>query len=290
MKKIQHHFVSETYLNNFTNQDNKIFVLDDNDKIFPTNPNNIFKENHYNTVNGSLYIENNLSELEGFYNNILKNKIIKFIKLSEEEKMILALYFATIFNRVRIRREGMEKSLTDLVNWVDSFKNSDLPSAPISSSGKFIDIKKIKKALENFNPEFAASSFNTSLNTAGIIYQMKWRFLYTDSGDNFLISSDNPSCLCRPVAENKYGPNAFGSRAGLLHKDSELTIPLTPKIIVLTGWINNTDLDYIPMLDTLVNQFNYRTLRDAKWIVSNKKEKLDDIRKKYPYKQKITHS
>ncbi len=283
MKKIQHHFVSETYLRNFTNKQNKIFVLTDDDKIFDTNPNNIFKENHYNTVNGSLFIEDSISEIEGAYNTILKNKILKSTKLTDEEKTIFSLFVAFIHNRVRIRHELMEKSLTDLLSWADNFKGDNISSA-VPSSGKTINIENIRERLKDFNPEFAGSSFRTSFHIADLLCQMKWRFLVIDSDDVF-ISSDNPAHLCRPTSENKYGPEAFGSRPGFIYKDAELTIPLTPQVILLASWINNADLDYLPIPDNWVCQFNYRTMRSANWLISNKKEKLEEILKKFPYKK-----
>jgi hypothetical protein len=278
MKKIQHHFISEAYLKNFTNEDDKICVIGENYKIFETNPNNIFKENHYNTVRGSLFIEDEMSEIEGKYNQIIQNKIKKKLRLDQGEKIIMAFYIATIFNRVRIRREMMEKSLKDMVSWADNFRGKDLSGLP-PASGKTINIESIKKSLENFNPEFAVSSFKNSIYTTGFIYHMKWRFLIIQNDDVF-ITSDNPAHLCRPRAENKYGPNAFGARAGFKHEDAELTIPITPKTVILAGWINNTDLDYFTIPDSWVSQFNWRTMRSANWLVSNKRKKFEEILKK----------
>lgn len=277
MKKIQHHYISETYLKNFCDENNHVWVIGENDKIFFTNPNNIFKENHFNTVNGSLAIEENLSEIEGKFNSIIQDKIKKHILISVEEKALLSLYLSTIFNRVKIRRESEKKALEDLVTWADSFKGTI--SSAIPSTGKTINIEAIRKSLEDFKPFFAGSSYDVSFYVADYIFKMNWRFLLINNEGEF-ITSDNPAQLCRPEAENKYGLNAFGSRAGFAHIDSEFTVPLTPKIMVLAGWINNSDLDYIDIPVDWLNSLNYRTYRCADWVVSNKKEKLEELLKK----------
>ncbi len=74
-KKIGHHWLSEAYLRNFCNSKNRVCVLTPQNRIFETSPHNICKENHYNTVNGSLIIEDSLSVIEGEVFKIINGKI-----------------------------------------------------------------------------------------------------------------------------------------------------------------------------------------------------------------------
>jgi|SRR3989339_397260 len=286
-KKIGHHYISEGYLRNFTNKKNRVCVLTPENRIFETSPNNICKENHYNTVNGSLIIENSLAEIEGEVFKIINNKIKGQIQLSKSDKDLLAYYVSLIFCRVKNRREGLRKSLNELVRWAENFKEKDdiLNKAALPASGKSISISELKKGLGNFNQKFAVSSMSNAAHSTNYIVNMKWAF-WTAPGGTF-ITSDDPVSLCRPEAELKYGPRAMGSRAGLAHEDVELTFPITSEVLLLAGWRIERDLLYLPVPNNMINGLNYRTTRTANSLFATNRRVLNYILKKdEEYKQK----
>lgn len=280
-KKIGHHWLSEAYLRNFCNSKNRVCVLTPQNRIFETSPHNICKENHYNTVNGSLIIEDSLSVIESEVFKIINGKIKKREILNNEEKLLFAYYVSIIFCRVRGRREAFRKSYKEIIDWAGSFKQSDKSrkaSLPASGNGKTYKLDDMKETLKNFNQRFAVSSMNLSEHSLRYIVNMKWAFFTAPEGA--FISSDDPVRLCRPRAELKYGPQAFGSMAGLRHKDVELTFPVTSSTLLLAGWIIENDLLYISAPDNFINGFNYRTLRHAENLFATNRQILKYILEK----------
>ncbi|MFH1522461.1 MAG: DUF4238 domain-containing protein [Patescibacteria group bacterium] len=277
-KKIGHHWLSEAYLRNFCNSKNQVCVLTPQNRIYETSPHNICKENHYNTVNGSLIIEDSLSVIEGEVFKIINGKIKEREILNNEEKLLLAYYVSIIFCRVRGRREWFRKSYEDIINWMGSFKQSKKfqeASLPASGNGRTYKLDDMKKTLKNFNQRFAVSSMNLSEYSLGYIVNMKWVF-FTAPKDSF-ISSDDPVRLCRPEAEKKYGPLATGSLAGLKHEDVELTFPITPDTLLGASWKIKYDLIYTPIRSEKIFGINRRTIRHAKDLFATNKQILEHI-------------
>lgn len=288
-KKIGHHWLSEAYLRNFCNSKNRVCVLTPQNRIYETSPHNICKESHYNTVNGSLIIENSLSVIEGEVFKIINGKVKSRKILNSEEKLLLAYYVSIIFCRVRGRREEFKKSFQEIIDWMGSFKQSkksQKASLPASGNGKIYKLDDIKETLKNFNQRFAVSSMNLSEHSLGYIVNMKWAFF--TAPENTFISSDDPVQLCRPEAELKYGPGAFGSMAGLRHKDVELTFPITSNTFLIAGWKieKENDLLYIPTPNDIIFGLNCRTMRHAENLFATNRQILKYILKKdEEYKQ-----
>ncbi|MCH7759021.1 DUF4238 domain-containing protein [Patescibacteria group bacterium] len=281
MKKIQHHYISKTYQNNFIGKNGKIYFLDPDGRIYASNPKNMFKEGHYNTVDGSLFIEDIMSEIEGLFSSIVNSKIKKKIIITKWEKILLSIYISTLLNRVRNNREGFRNFFKELVEWGENItdKEKRILKAVPPSKGKTYSLKEIRDILENFNSDFAVGSMDASLKVSSIIYNMKWRFLVAPK-DLVFISSDNPVNLRRPEAEKKYGFNALGARLGLKYKDIQLTFPLTPEIILLAGWKNSDDLKYLEIPGSWIPQLNYTTAMRADTLFASKKDVLEKILKK----------
>ena len=283
MKKTKHHIISEVYQKNFIGDDDKIYYLMPTNKIIQSSPVKMLKEEHYNTVKGSLFIEDIFSNIEGYYGPIVE-KIKEKGVITKDEKIVLAIYTSIIFNRNKIRRDKMKEFAENIVNKFsnieekndsecsgdDNIDNSDY------GDGNAISLDDFKKSYKNFKEVFAVSSMNVSLDVWQIIYQMNWRFLFCPAGHVFL-SSDNPVNLCRSLAEEKYGFGSYGAVAGLKHKDVELTFPLTKNIALLAGWINSDDLSYIDVPSNFVNEINYRTVRSAEVVFSEDKQLLEAI-------------
>ncbi|PLX26817.1 hypothetical protein C0583_05995 [Candidatus Parcubacteria bacterium] len=279
MKKVYHHYISVTYQKNFADKDGKIWVLEEDDRIYKTNPLNKFKEGHYNTVNGSLDIEESLSELESEYSKIIKNKINNKEPINTTDKLWLSIYTSTIFNRIRLNREQFRGFLNDIAESSKNFSVNNSDSyLPPASSGKGVSIDEIKEGLENFNSHFANSSMNTSLYVANYLYNMHWKLLTAPKDKNF-ISSDNPAHICSPEREKKFGPNAIGARAGFGHKDIEFTLPLTSNIVLYANWdlLTNNDIKYIDITERQFDNIIKRTVRSAKTVFGNNKEYLEFI-------------
>src|SRR6266496_4279925 len=110
MKKIGHHYITESYQRNFSNEKGQVWVLMPSDDILCTNPENLFKENHFYTVSiptggATLFVEDTLAEIEGRFNTVVKNKIEKRLKLSDEDRVDIAAFISAMLGRTKIDRE-----------------------------------------------------------------------------------------------------------------------------------------------------------------------------------------
>jgi len=70
MKNKGHHHVTESYQLLFADANDRVTVLTPTGKIFTTNPENSFKEDHFYTVKmpgggGTLAVEKTLAQIEG---------------------------------------------------------------------------------------------------------------------------------------------------------------------------------------------------------------------------------
>lgn len=168
MKK-RHHTIPKFYLQNFTDKDGFVWVLDTKDSIFRTRPENILVESHFYTVTlksgeKSLFVEDSLANIEGDYAAIFENKIAKNLFLTDEERAKVAVFIAALFLRTRPHRESMRRMVLSLKKSMEEWKQNyeDNPeaqriAAATPSSGRAIHMKDIEEYLENYQEEHAVS-------------------------------------------------------------------------------------------------------------------------------------
>lgn len=293
MKK-KHHIIPKCYLENFADDEGFVWILDTKDNIFKTKPVNTLLENHFYAItlkNGekSLIVEDTLANIEGSYISIFQDKIEKNIFLTDEEKAKVAIFIAALFLRTKPYREGLRGMFEQLKNvmfeWKKQFETmtdqqkKTLAAIPSSNSGGSISAKDVDEYLTNLNEYHSASTIEQLPSIAQIIFNMKWS-IQIDKNSNF-VTSDNPVVLLRPSSIKKYGPNAIGSRPGLLFKDVELTLPLSKDRLLLAGWILNED-SYIKVADDVVEKINHRTIAGSSdRVVTKSYKQAEAIKNKY---------
>jgi len=199
--------------------------------------------------------------------------------LKEKKRVILR-------QRTRPQREGMRGAFTQLKTGMEEWKKQFEAnpkarefSANVPSRGETITLDQVNKYLENFDEEHSVSILSNLSEVAQIIFDMKWS-VQRDPEARF-VTSDDPFVLLRPASIKKYGPNAIGSRPGLLFKDVELTLPLSSEQFPLAGWIleNNT---YLPAEDIMVRQINHRTItHSSDRVITKSKKDAESIRDRY---------
>jgi|SRR3989338_10145213 len=290
MKK-RHHTVPKCYLRNFTDADGFLWVLDAKDRIFNTKPENVLVENNFYRLtlkNGdkSLYVEDTLAGIEGDYAAIYENKMSKDLFLTDEERVVVAVFIASLYLRTaphRASMRGMFESLRgSMQEWKKQFQT--LPAerriaAATPSRGDGITIGDLDKYLENYDEEHSVDVLKHLPHVAQLVFNMKWS-IWKNDGRNF-VTSDDPLVLMRPAAIKKYGPNAIGSVAGFMHKDVDLTLPLSSSRLLLAGWILEQD-SYVTVDDEMARKMNYRTItRSSERVIANAKEKVEAIRDTY---------
>ncbi len=296
----RHHTVPRCYLENFTDKNGYVWVLDTSDKIFNIRPENILVETHFYRLtlkNGekSVVVEDTLANMEGAFADIFANKISKGIPLTVDERAKIAIFTAAMLHRTRPHRESMrnmfERLKETMQEWQEEYRRNpearELASImPSSGDDKSITLEELDEGLKDFDEQHAADLIPQIVSTAQIIFDMKWAILKRKNGDIDFITSDDPFVVVRPESIKKYGAKAIGSQPGLIYKDAEVSLPLSKDLALLAGWTINEDC-YIDIPAENVEPINQRTaLHSGERIVASSKEQLEIIKTKYPPRNK----
>lgn len=294
MEKKKQHTIPECYLKNFIDKEGNLWILTKEDKIFIAKPKNILTGNHFYTVKfpdggGSFIIEDTLANIESSFISIFRAKIEKKIPLEKKERAIISMFVASMLLRTKLHRKMWQNFLNEMKDWVQQIRqlpeeNKAVLAAMPRSGGPSISGKEIIKASKDIGTFHSVSLAKALPKISQIIFNMKWAFLIPENEDECFITSDNPCALVNPIAEEKFGPNAIGSSAGLAQLDVDLTLPLSSKIALLTGWKLNQE-EYTKISKKIVDQINYRSIRYGQdQVISSQKEKLQEVLKKIPSK------
>jgi len=304
MQKRQH-TVPRCYLQNFTDAEGFVWVLDTKDNIFKIKPENILVENHFYTItlkNGekSLFVEDTLANIEGVYASIFANKISKDQFLTDDERAKVSIFLAALMLRTRPRREGMRNMFQQLKGSMEDWKKQFETMSPEAlrtaaaishNDGESISLSDVEEYLENIEEEHSVSILTNLPETAQLIFNMKWSiWKNTDAG---FVTCDDPLVLLRPASIKKYGPKAIGSQPGLVYKDVELTLPLSKDRLLLAGWILEQD-SYLLVENEIAQNINHRTVtHSSERVIAHSQTKVEVIKTKYTetaYKQATSTS
>lgn len=278
-KKIYHHYITESYQRNFTDRDGLIWVLEPSGKIYRASPDNKFKERHFYTVFGSLFAEEGFSRIEGDFNRIIKDKIFHQKPLEIVERIAFSMFLALMLNKTKGHREKIKQFFQNIIQETGNDKySSKIEASAIPNNGKGVNIEEIKRGMKHFDSFHTIATINSSRELTAHILNMSWIIFNSQGeGKQSFICSDSPLHLCSPEREKKYGVGSFGSRAGLRHKDAELTFPISSKVALLAGYNKGVDLVYKSADPRVIKEINYRTARGAEQLFANNRKILEDI-------------
>lgn len=285
MKKIRQHIIPRCYLENFTDDNGNLFILDLNKKkIFKTKPEKTLTDNHFYTIKfpgggGSLIVENTLEKIESEYATILHSKIKKRKPLDLKERALISVFVAVMFLRTKAFRESIEtpfREIEEFIKKMESLSEEEkkaLASAPLlPASGPTISGEKFRRIAKDI-PTFHSSSIMKMLpDASNIIFNMKWGFLLSEEKENYFIASDAPCVLMNVPAIKKYGVNAIGASPGLLQGDVDLSLPLSSYISLLAGWKLKSEA-YVSIPLKMIDQINYRVMMYSREKVIAKSDK-----------------
>lgn len=290
MKKKKQHIIPKCYLENFTDEDGNLYVLELNEKkIFTTKPKKILTDNHFYTIKfpqggGSLVVENTLEKIESEYASIFHNKIKERKPLDIEERALMSIFVATMLLRTEAFRENIETpfgEIEEFIKKIESLSKEEkkaLASVPLlPPSGPTITGEEFKKIAKDI-PSFHSTSIVEMLpETSNIIFNMKWGFLISEDKENYFITSDDPCVLMNVPAIKKYGINTFGSSPGLLQDDVDLCLSLSSNISLLAGWQIKSEV-YLPVPLKMIDRINMGvTVFAREKIIARSDKKLKEI-------------
>jgi len=296
----QQHTVPGSYLENFTDGNGYVWVLDTDDKIFKVKPDNILKERHFYSLSGNdgekdMSIENTLAAIEGDFINVYRKKVAKDLFLTKEERITVSVFVAALMTRTRPYRDHLKNFLEQIKDWMEDWEKPPMPEEKkrtieaIPSSGRAtIDLETLKYGLARFDEHHSRSILCSLSHSVATIYHMKWSVWKNES--HGFVTSDNPVVLLRPASIKKFGVGTFDSAPGLRWKDVELTLPLSKDRLLLAGWILDND-SCIEVNDEFVKNLNHRTITHSRdRVIASSKVRVEDIKKRYtekPYKSKV---
>jgi len=202
-KKTGHHYVpNKSYLANFADSSGKVWVLDATDKIFSTNPTNIFKEQHFYTINlkgagESLVVEDTLANIEGDFAGIYRQKITDLVPLSIEEKARVSIFLGALHLRTKSQREGLHGALEQLHSgmkeWRAIFENNqaarEFSAKTMPTGGESIRLDDVEDALANIGQLHSTSMMDNLPEISQLIFEMDWQYLPAAAGMTFVTSS-----------------------------------------------------------------------------------------------------
>lgn len=281
------HKVPATYLHGFTNSENRIWIADQNFKIYSQKPENVLTENDYYTVKfphsgGTLSIETKfLNGIESTYARIYRDKLAKQLPITIEDKAELSIFVSCMFDRVSNRRDSLEKFFKEIKEKTEHMRalpdnvKKSLASFPTSNSQNSIPAEDLLKIGEDV-PSFHSSGIpETVAFMAPIIFNMNWIFIKDESAS--FLTSDDPCTMVNPYLEKHYGRGTFYSSPGLAQKDVEITLPFSSSLSLLCGWLLESDLEYSVSTEAEVKDINNRTMRGAKIVISKDQKQLEKL-------------
>ena len=287
MKQKGHHFITESYQRGFLDENDHVWILNPEGRIYNSNPVNCFKEDHFYTVSlpsggGSLAAEKTLAEIEGAFISVLKNKIEERGQLSFEDRMYVAMFVAAMFTRTKVQRNHFRKQHEHMIQKMEEMKKaidenpSRKPFIQLErGDGPTVTLEELKEHMTTFDSDESISTITLLRDIAPIIADMEW-IIFSTQKEVPLLSSDNPLSMCSPERERQYGRRTIGATAGLEHSDVELTFPLSKTQALFASWRSSSSL-YENASTDLAQEINSRTRRTASNLISCNKYQLEEI-------------
>lgn len=230
----QQHYVPQCYLREWVDpntpagQEPYVWIFERKGKNRKKkSPKNILTETDLYTLKvsgkGKDYsIEQTLSKLENEYATIFRLKINKKLPLSEYELIILCAFVATMLQRTLRHKNTLEKFFDDIIGMTESLERQHNAEPKQSVALRTLKQNSHKLGIIQLLPDLTQ-----------LLMQMSIAFLCADGTNSKFITSDDPCNLFNPDLQwqRLYGP-------GLGQKNVQLTLPLSPNIILCMSWSN----------------------------------------------------
>jgi len=241
-----------------------------------------FKSNMYSYTDAAGETVNDIEEwasvFEGRMAKIMRNRLAVRRRLSEEERIDVAVFVAHLFVRVPAMHKPIASLMKQLAErWLGIYSsNTDAFAAlktryeeqtgetfPEDFGPQHLDPSKyrIKPSMTH-----AMGIALTQLDLcASFLLAMDWVFLTTRHSKPF-ITSDVPVCMVNPsLPLGLYGP-------GFAQSDVEVSVPLSDRVALLARWRKDTP-HYMKAPPELIGELNCRTIAHAdEFIISSRQE------------------
>lgn len=189
-------------------------------------PSNIFAENDLYTIKlktgeKSYAIEETLSNLEGKYAGIFRSKIMNRVPLNEEEHVMLCAFVSVMLQRTLRHKDNLERFYNELIDISEKMERAHNVEPKRSQELRLHKENTHRLGVVQLLPDITE-----------LLMGMSVAFLIAEKGARF-VTSDDPCNLFNPDLQWQkiYGP-------GLAQKNVQVTLPLSPKIMLCMSWSN----------------------------------------------------
>lgn len=196
-------------------------------------------------------IEETLSNLEGRYAEVFRNKIKNKLPLTEEEHIILCVFVSVMLQRTLRHKDNLESFFDNLIEHAET-----LVQAQNLKPEKTQELRGYKENIHKLGVVQLLPDITE------LLMHMSLAFLCAEDGAKF-ITSDDPCILFNPDLQWQrfFSP-------GLIQKNVNLTLALSPEILLCMSWSNLRG--YIRWKKRLIEEANRMAVsRCYKYFVSN---------------------
>ena len=264
----RHHYVSQFYLKGFSDSDERIHVIDVNDRRhFKTGSSNIAVQTDFNRINIEGHdrneIERFLSGIEGKAAKVLKD-IAQNESLPQnvDDMVILSVFVGILAANNPQVREKLRNMDQDIISqrMQEMVANREIYASRLAELGvedpigyevmkAFVECGNYTISLEESNGYYLALVFQAlDLVVFPMLDEMRWSLLIAEDNASDFITSDRPVILFRNITQvpDKL-PRYITTESGLilptptpgLHVDLDLTMSLNPRMAFYATEPNN---------------------------------------------------
>lgn len=270
MKNKRQHYVPRSYLKAWCDPETPksqtpyvwMFSKDGTD-VRNKSPEKIFCETDFYTIQAEdgerdLTIESNLSRLEGEFANLRKNKLDRRLRLSSREELMLCMFVTAMYGRTKAHKvhwsQQWQKAL-DLGEHMHRVMDAASPEERTRMAGALFDgevdkensltMEDVRKMVEQ---PIQHSLSSVVMEITPLLFKIPFMILHAPKSLEF-ITSDAPCVWFEPTGSG-----------GLSSPDIEITLPLSPRQMVLFGKRLIARGIYIPVQDAaMIENLNKRT-------------------------------
>lgn len=260
------HYAPRKYLLGFCDADDKIWVYDRVRKnSFRTTLVNVAQENGFYSPED----ERDLNQLVEMPANYVLNKLRDGIAISPDDREKLAVYIATFMHRVPYSRSFAASLATPALfaEYIDKIKDEikkrgeELGIDAAIIDQRMTDVEAVRMKYAD-NPAAAVAEQIRSPwpgeKICQAVFGMKWRLL-TTCGPSFFLTSDNPVFTFHSL--------------GFAHAESELTFPVSTKLVLHGSWQDIRGNEIVPIDQQWVKEMNRRTAsKSTRFLFYHKRE------------------
>lgn len=167
-------------------------------------------------------IETNLSNIEGKYTSVYRDKIQKRLPLSDDEHIVFCVFISALMQRTLRHKDVLEDFLTEVITRMEEMDQIHNTKSKIVDDYKKLKLNSHKLYILELLPDLTS-----------ILVNMNLAFVCADDVSSEFITCDDPCILFNPDLQWQrfYG-------YGLAQESIELSISLSPNTMAIFSWQN----------------------------------------------------